>query len=71
MNKFGSRIEKLREQQGLSQEQLAERVGIGRGSISHIENNRRTPSLPLAARLAKELGVTLDALLGTNEKVPV
>ena len=39
---------------------LAERVGVGRSHMSLILSGQRMPSLPVAASIAKEMGVSLD-----------
>lgn len=70
MNAIGERVTRLRTERGLSKIELAKLVDIGEGTISHIENNRRKPSIDLAIRLAKVFGVSLDELIGTDELVP-
>lgn len=65
---IGDRIRKLREQRGFSVRQLARLAKIPHETISRLENNQqRFPSLPVAIRLAKTLGVTLDYLAGMYE----
>ena len=51
-----------RKEQGLSQEELAQRCGVSRQTINAIENNKYDPTLSLAFRLARELGTTVDQL---------
>lgn len=46
-------IRALREGLGLTQEQLAVRVGVSRQTINAIETSRYNPTLPLAMRLAR------------------
>ncbi|MCD6557579.1 MAG: helix-turn-helix transcriptional regulator [Candidatus Aenigmarchaeota archaeon] len=48
-----NRLKKFRERRGMTQEKLAERVGVTRQTIISIENNRYVPSLPLALKFAK------------------
>lgn len=67
MNTIGERVTLHREKLGLSKIELARKVDIGEGTISHIENDRRKPSLKLAIRLANEFGISLDELLGRDE----
>jgi transcriptional regulator with XRE-family HTH domain len=45
-----------RRDQGLTQAQLAEKLGISQGFLSQLENNARTPSLDLALRIENLLG---------------
>ncbi|MDQ1041472.1 transcriptional regulator with XRE-family HTH domain [Streptomyces sp. V3I8] len=49
----------LRTEQGLSQGELAERVGTKQPRISVVESATKMPSLPLLLRIAKALGVRL------------
>ncbi|AEG59001.1 helix-turn-helix domain-containing protein [Desulforamulus ruminis] len=50
-------LKKLREAAGLSQSELANRVGVTQGYISHIEKNLRAPALKILDALARELNV--------------
>ena len=53
-----NQIRALRKERGISQEDLARRCGVSRQTINAIENNKYDPTLSLAFRLARELGVT-------------
>ena len=71
---LGLRIKELRERQGLSQEQLAERADLHVTYISGIERGQRNPGLNILASLAKALKTSLPALvadLRPNVKVKV
>ena len=57
-----NKIRVLRKERGVSQEDLAKRCGVSRQTINAIENNKYDPTLSLAFRLARELGVTVDGL---------
>jgi len=61
--KNGNRIQKLRKENGLTQEELADKVNITAQHLSYIENGHRRPSLPLARKLARVLKTTLGELL--------
>lgn len=61
--KIGQRIRKLRKAQELSQEQLAEQIGISITHMSHIETGNTKLSLPVFVKIANELGVPTDELL--------
>jgi len=52
----------LRVRQSLAQGQLAEAMGVSRQTINSIENERYTPSLPLALALARYFGVTVEEM---------
>lgn len=56
-------IREIREKQGLTQEELAARVGVERSSISKYESGDRAPSLLVLRRLAETLHCTVDELL--------
>jgi len=61
---FSQRLRQARDNAGLSQSQLAEKIGLHTGSLSHLENRRRVPSLDILEKLSDELGVSVDWLLG-------
>ena len=57
-----NQISALRKERGISQEDLAKRCGVSRQTINAIENNKYDPTLSLAFRLSRELGVPVDGL---------
>ena len=61
--KFEEKILTLRKQRGLSQEQLAEHVGVSRQSVSKWELGESTPDLANIVRLSEIFGVSTDYLL--------
>lgn len=63
--RLGRVIKKLREEKGLSQKALAERVGVTDAYITMLETGvRKNPSLAVLQRLAKALAVPVTELLG-------
>lgn len=54
----------LREAMGVSQTELARRVQVSQGALSHIERGTRKPSLSVAMRLARAFGLTVEELFG-------
>jgi len=56
------KFKKLRENAGLTTYQLAEAVGVSQSMIAHMERGVKKPSMEVLARIADELGVTMDAL---------
>lgn len=60
---IGQRIRKVRKARGLSQERLAEKVGISTTHMSHIETANTKMSLSTFAELASALEVRTDELL--------
>ena len=59
-NTIGQRIRKVRKARRLSQEELAEKVGISTTHMSHIETGNTKMSLPILAELAAVLEVRTD-----------
>ncbi len=57
-----SRMKVARVEKGLTQQQLADAIGITRQTIGLIEQGRFNPSLALCIQIAKALGKTLDQL---------
>ena len=69
MNVSG-KILQCRKKAGLSQEALAERIGVSRQAVSKWETGEAMPELPTVVALAKEFGVTTDWLLSDAEEIP-
>lgn len=63
LKRFGESMQKTRKEQNLSQERLAEMVGVNRTYISLVEKGERNPSLKTLYRIAKALKVSSDQLL--------
>ncbi len=59
----------MRTRAGLTQEQLAERAGIGASYVARIEVGQRRPTLDVLAELAESLGVPLHRLLADERSV--
>jgi putative transcriptional regulator len=57
-----NKVRMLRVEKDLAQGQLAEAMGVSRQTINSIENERYTPSLPLALALARFFGVTVEEM---------
>jgi putative transcriptional regulator len=60
-------VRALRTRQNLAQGQLAEAMGVSRQTINSIENERYTPSLPLALALARFFGVKVEEMFDDQE----
>lgn len=67
---LAERIYTLRKQHALSQEQLAEALGVSRQTVSKWENGTATPELEKLRALARCFGVTLDELVEDGEPAP-
>lgn len=61
---LGSRIRDLRKQHDLTQNEIAEHLGMGRSNFGHIENDRVVPSSDDLQKIADILHTTTDYLLG-------
>ena len=57
-----SRVRELRESQGWSQGELAERLAVSRQTVNAIETGKYDPSLPLAFRIARLFDRPLEAI---------
>ena len=62
-----NQVRTLRTQRDLAQGQLADAMGVSRQTINSIENERYTPSLPLALALARYFGVTVEVMFDDQE----
>ena len=60
----GNRLKQLRVNRGLTQEQLAAQLKLGKRQIHRYENGLSDPASDVVARLALALGVSADFLLG-------
>ena len=68
MNQIGQRIKQFRKQQGLTQERLAEYLGVTDKAVSKWECGLTAPDLALIMPLARILGVSADELLGGKKE---
>ena len=62
LKEFAQKVRSLREEQGLSQEKLAERSELHRTYIGMVERLERNPSLVCIHKIAKGLGVQITDL---------
>lgn len=65
---FGDRIKLLREKHELTQEQLANKVGISRAALAKYEKNNREPDFKTMKHIAEFFDVSIDYLLGRQQK---
>lgn len=69
---IGKRIALLRKEKGLTQEELANAMGVSPQAVSKWENDQTCPDISALPKLARFLGVTVDELLeGKQELAPV
>lgn len=62
-----NKIKKLRQQQQLTQEELARLVGVRRETIVFLEQNKYNPSLVLAHNIARVLQTSIDRLFSFDD----
>lgn len=67
---LGQNIQTARKAKGMSQETLAERIGISRQALGKWEKDTALPGLDNLQALAAELGTGVDALLGAQAESP-
>ena len=64
---YGTLVKNLRVQNNLTQNQVAEALGVTPGYISNVENNRTAMSLRILTYYARLVGCSLDSLVGELE----
>jgi transcriptional regulator with XRE-family HTH domain len=64
----GGNVKRVRQEKGLTQEELAERSGFSQQYISGLEQGRRNPTIVTLYELAVALGVSHLDLLQTSEQ---
>ena len=60
-------VRELRTERGLSQGELAEEMNVSRQTINSIEQERYTPSLPLALALARYFETTVEEMFDADQ----
>ena len=68
---FGARVRELRKKHGLTQVDIAERLGIPQSRVSEIEGGTRAPTLVTLLRLATALECKPTALVAPFDKLDV
>lgn len=68
---LGKRIAAHRKRLGMTQDQLAEKLGVTAQAVSKWENDQSCPDITTLPRLAEIFGTTVDALLGREPDPPV
>ena len=68
---FNEKLQELRKQRGLTQEELAEKLYVSRTAISKWESGRGYPNIESLKAIAKFFGVTVDELLSSGEVLTI
>ncbi len=63
-----NRIEDIRKQKGIKQEELAKLLSVSRQTISSLENGRYNPSITLAYKIAKAFDMTIEEVFIFEEE---
>lgn len=66
MKQFSPKLKAFREETGLNQSQLADKLGVSRGSISFYENGDRIPDIEFLRKVSEYFNVSADWLLGLS-----
>ena len=64
-----NRIEAIRKERGIRQEELAKVMGVSRQTISSLENGRYNPSILLAYKIARYFKLTIEEVFIFEEEV--
>jgi len=65
---FGKELLRLRKEQKLSQDAIAQQLGVNKKNVSRWENEEVLPNVEMGAKVAAALGVSLDAMLGAGSQ---
>lgn len=65
--KFSEKLKNIREDKGLTQQELAANAGISSRMVQMYESGKSSPRASIAGKLADALGVTLSTLFGEEE----
>lgn len=63
-----NKIEEIRKERGIRQDELAKYMGVSRQTISSLENGRYNPSITLAYKIAKYFDMTIEDVFVFEEE---
>ena len=63
-----NKIEQMRKERGIRQEEFAKFIGVSRQTISSLENGRYNPSITLAYKIAKFFNMTIEEVFIFEEE---
>ena len=63
-----NKIEEIRKERGIRQEEFAKSMGVSRQTISSLENGRYNPSIFLAYKIARYFGLTIEEVFIFDEE---
>ncbi len=68
---LGKRLKEIRQARGLSQEQMANTLGLNRSTVSQIENGKRNLAADELLSVSEALGISIDSLLDPEKEIDV
>lgn len=63
-----NRLEELRKQRAIRQEDLAQALGVSRQTVISLEKGKYNPSLALAFKLARYFGLPIEAIFDDSDE---
>ena len=63
-----NRLEELRRERGVRQEDLAQALGVSRQTVISLEKGKYNPSLSLAFRLSRYFGIPIEAIFDDSDE---
>ena len=67
-SKIITNLKSVRESMGMTQQELADRIGMRREAILHLEKNRYNPSLEMALKIAQVFNLKVEDLFELRQK---
>lgn len=65
---FNERLSRLRKQHDMTQQELADQLGVTRSTVAKYENQFRVPGMKILRKLSSIFGVTVDELIKDQEE---
>ena len=65
---FGERLTKLRKEKGLTQNDIADKVGVSAQAVSKWEKDLASPDIDILLKLSEIFEISMDELLGKEKK---
>ena len=69
MSRIGEKLRTLRKQQGLSQTQLGDHLGVKQSYVGKMERGEKTPNVTMLLKIAKLFNVSFDQLMNDDQEV--
>lgn len=67
-NWIGKKIASIRQEQGLSQTQLADKIGLTRSSVANIEKARQFPPIHILFKISVSLSISIEDIIPTKSQ---